>query len=236
MVVRKAVAFGIRAHCPGSTSSSMQTKTEIAICVSAMRIIASACIQSSYPFPTPGYGTWKPHGSNFQADSAADINASGRDLGLQARSTSPAPTPTGSPVSFHAVDHVNTNAAGLPHVFDIASLLTPSARPRLVPAGRCLAARQISRSARAHSGHITPRSAQNQRELLRSQTQVRPHARDICAGRNDPCTRPGLQADLPLPGGTSWPGCDASTSNPTARANAMANGCPVSPPRSAYYD
>lgn len=27
----------------------------------------------------------------------------------------------GSPVSFHAVDHVNTNTAGLPHVFDIAS-------------------------------------------------------------------------------------------------------------------
>ena len=27
----------------------------------------------------------------------------------------------GNPASFHAVDHVNTNAAGLPHVFDIAS-------------------------------------------------------------------------------------------------------------------
>ena len=27
----------------------------------------------------------------------------------------------GDPVSFHAVDHVSTNAAGLPHVFDIAS-------------------------------------------------------------------------------------------------------------------
>ena len=27
----------------------------------------------------------------------------------------------GQPISFHAADHVNTNAAGLPHVFDIAS-------------------------------------------------------------------------------------------------------------------
>lgn len=27
----------------------------------------------------------------------------------------------GHPISLHAVDHVNTNAAGLPHVFDIAS-------------------------------------------------------------------------------------------------------------------
>ena len=50
-------------------------------------------------------------------------------------------------------------------------------------------------SAQGMSGHITPRSAQSQRELPRSQPQVRPHARYICAGRRDPRTRSGLQAE-----------------------------------------
>src|SRR6266567_8785523 len=58
MVVRKAVAFGIRAQFPGSTSSSTQTKTEISMCVSAICIRAVTYIQPCYPCPT-NYATWK---------------------------------------------------------------------------------------------------------------------------------------------------------------------------------
>ena len=47
----------------------------------------------------------------------------------------------------------------------------------------------------AHRGHTTSQSAQNQRELPRSQPQIRPCAKFICAGREGPRTRPGLQAD-----------------------------------------
>ncbi len=50
-------------------------------------------------------------------------------------------------------------------------------------------------AARAHTGHIATQSSQRQRELPRSQPHVRPRGPAIGQGHEDPCTRPGLQAD-----------------------------------------
>jgi len=51
---------------------------------------------------------------------------------------------------------------------------------------------------RAHSGHITSRSARKRWEPPRSQPHVKPHAWCVRHGQRDACTGPGLQAGSPL--------------------------------------
>jgi hypothetical protein len=58
---------------------------------------------------------------------------------------------------------------------------------------KCLSARPLSGT----FVHMTSRSAQNRRESLRSQAQVRWYARYVCEGQSDVCTRPGLEAAHP---------------------------------------